>query len=360
MTNAIFFDGLSARLHPVQLATTADGIVVAGDGVARVYTRAQARLAEPFEQAAAVLYFHDGARCEVGGAARAALADALGYRKSLVARWQACWPAALAALVLLLALLGAALRWGLPAAAEAVAQRLPASVDVRLGASVLSGLERRGMLLPTRLSDERVAELERILGRVLPARPRLPIRLRLYDAPGLGENALALPDGTVVLTDQMVRLILGKAATFGDAQAAQVAGVLAHEIGHVELRHSTRVLARTSLTAALSATLFGDFSAVAAGVPAVLMNLRYSREMESEADGYAIAALQARHIPLAPLAELFEELEQTPAAVSARDLPRWLSNTLAYAASHPATTARIERLRAADAGHGQQAVGGAQ
>jgi hypothetical protein len=94
------------------------------------------------------------------------------------------------------------------------------------------------------------------------------------------------------------------------ATAPSRARVLAREIGHVEGRHSARALARSSLAAALSAALFGDFSAVAAGAPAVLMNMRNSREMETEADSYAIATLNQRGLSLAPLADLFEALGQ--------------------------------------------------
>lgn len=122
-----------------------------------------------------------------------------------------------------------------------------------------------------------------------------------------------------------------------------LAGVLAHEIGHIEQRHSVRVMARTSLTAALSAALLGDFSAVAAGAPAILLKMQYSREMETAADRYAAAALQQRGLPLAPLAAFFERIEEQQAKVS-QYVPDWLRNTMAYAASHPSNRERAALL----------------
>lgn len=347
MTAAAYFDGLSARLHRVELATAGGTVIVTGPGIARVYPVAQARLAEPFAAAPAVVYFDDGARCEVAAEDAKLFAGALGYRESRIVRWQAHWQAALAALVLLVALLGAGALWGLPAAAELVAQRLPASVDASLGKGVLASLERQGLVERTRFSDERLAELNQVLQKVMPQNPRVPVRLLVVDSEALGPNALALPDGTIILTDQMVRTIVGEGGTFGDAEVAQLAGVLAHEIGHIEQRHGTRVLARTSLTAALSAALFGDFSAVAAGMPAMLMNMSYSREMEGEADHYAIAALQARFIPLDPLGDLLLALDASPRSRTVRAMPRWLSRGVDYAASHPATSERVAQLRAA-------------
>jgi Zn-dependent protease with chaperone function len=345
MTCASYFDGQDARLHSVELGTAAGNVMLAGPGIARVYTAAQTRLAEPFANTPAVLYFSDGARCEVDATGRDELLQTLGYQPSRVVRWQARWPAALAALALLAVLIGAAAIWGIPAAAEAVAQQLPPALDARLGKSVLDGLEKQKILAPTRLSDERIAELEQMLDKVRPAHPRLPLRLAVRDAAQLGPNAIALPDGTIVVTDQLVRSILSKSQDFSDAGIAMLTGVLAHEVGHIENRHSARVLARTSLTAALSATLFGDFSAVAAGVPAVLMNMSYSREMETEADEYAIKVMLAKKISLEPLAKLFEALDE--ADESSRDVPRWLSQSMEYGASHPSTSERIKRLRAA-------------
>lgn len=345
MITANYFDGQNARLHPVELKPGDDALMVMGSAIAKEYAYQEVTLAEPFADAPAVLYFADGARCEVGGAgAGQALADALGYRKSAVVRWQERWPAALLALVLLVAAGLASMTWGLPAAAEKIAAAIPPSLDQRLGETARQGLDAQ-LLEPSRLSERRVAQVEQVLRSIAPGGARLPIQLLVRSAPRLGANALALLDGTIMLTDAMILHILGKADNFDEQQQAQLAGVLAHEIGHIEGRHSVRVMARSSLTAAASAALFGDFSAVAAGLPAVLMNMRYSREMESEADGYAIALLKEKGISPAPLADLFESLEEVHQSDPGRRLPRWMNASMTYMSSHPASAERSARLR---------------
>jgi Zn-dependent protease with chaperone function len=261
-------------------------------------------------------------------------------------RWQEHWYAALLALVLLIAAGFAFVTWGLPAAAEKIAASIPPSLDKRLGETAMRAIEAK-LMEPSRLSDERVAEVEQIFRRVAPATTRQPIRLLVRNSPRLGANALALPDGTVIITDAMVLQILGKSDSFGEWQTAQLAGVLAHEIGHIQHRHSVRVMARSSLTAAASAAMFGDFSLVAAGLPAVVMNMSYSRAMEYEADGYAIALLKEKEFSPAPLADLFDALEEIHAADPARNMPRWMAVTMGYASSHPASVERSERLRLA-------------
>lgn len=340
MNAAHYFDGRSARLQVVDLSVD-NGLIHLRGETTRSYPAPGTRLAEPFRHAPAVLYFADGARAEVHDPAmHAVLADALGYRKPWVVRWQEHSAAALAGLVLLVLLIACAWHWGVPAAAERLSSEIPPSADQALGRNALTLLERRGLLKPSRLSDDRIASLAGILQRIQPAAPRIPLRLQVRAAPKLGPNALAFPDGTIVLTDQMVRLVMGKNNDFDARAAAALAGVLAHEVGHIEMRHSVRTITRSSLTAALSATLFGDFSAVAAGLPAVLTNMEYSREMELAADDYAARALRANGIPTAPLADLFGHLDK-----QASKLPKFMRQAMSYAASHPDGGVRSQRLR---------------
>lgn len=348
MNAAHYFDGRSARLHLVDLSADDGRIHLRGEAT-RSYPASSTRLAEPFRNAPAMLYFEDGSQVEVHDPAmRAAMAEALGYRKSWVLRWQEHSAAALLALVLLVGLILSGWQWGIPALADRLASRVPPSADQALGRNALDLLERQGILKPSRLSEDRIAALAAILQRIQPDAPRIALRLRVYAAPQLGANALAFPDGTIVLTDEIVRAVMGSSNDFDAEAAAALAGVLAHEVGHIEQRHSVHTLTRSSLTAALSATLFGDFSAVAAGLPAVVSNMAYSRAMELAADDYAAEALHARGIPLRPLADLFDLLE-----ARADKTPAFLRRAMSYASSHPDAYARGERLRRSATGQGR-------
>jgi len=140
----------------------------------------------------------------------------------------------------------------------------------------------------------------------------------------------------------MVRLAFDKRNELDDIGQAELLGVIGHEVGHIERRHATRAMTGSSLTAAVSATLFGDFSAVAAGLPAVLTQMQYSRAMELEADDYAIGVLRRNGRDPDELADILEALErQQPGE---RDVPRWLRRSMAYLSTHPDTAERIERL----------------
>ncbi|WP_020652851.1 M48 family metallopeptidase [Massilia niastensis] len=342
MASAHYFDGRSARLHAVDLQL-ADGQLLLRGAVEKAYPFAAATLAEPFAHAPAVLHFDDGARCEVPDPAGfAPLAAALGYRKPRVVRWQERTFASLTCLALLVLFLAASYFVGIPAATGLIADALPRQVDQSLGAGTLAALEKQRLLLPSRFSDERVADIQAIMRRVSSSDSDLPLRLLVRSAPRLGPNALALPDGTVVVTDELVRAIIDRREGFDEAATAQLSGVLAHEIGHVRMRHSVHSLTRTSLTAALSAFLFGDFSAVAAGAPALLLNMHYSRDMELEADGYAIARLREHGMSPGHLADLFEDLDAGEEAHAG-----WAGRASDYISTHPAGAERAARLREA-------------
>ena len=347
MTTAAYFDGVTAQRHLVQLTIAGGAWSLHGDGVERAGNRDDLVLAEPSRNAPALVYLPGGAHCEIGAADHVQVWASLGFQPSAVQRWQQYWPGALVAVVLLVMLLAAAVTWGVPAAAERIALALPDSVDIGLGRNVFAAMEKTGLIQESRLSDERIAEVEAIWRTVLPQHPRIPLRLVIRAMPTIGVNAFALPDGTVLVGDLMVRQALGGAADFGPNETAAMAGVLAHEIGHVEQRHSARPLVRSSLTAGLSAVLFGDFSAVVAGAPAVLLDARHSRAMEADADTYAIAALQARGLPLAPLADLLDTMDAERIREDSREdeAPYWLKSAGSYLASHPGPRERSERLR---------------
>ena len=99
----------------------------------------------------------------------------------------------------------------------------------------------------------------------------------------IGPNAFALPDGTVIITDELVKL--------ADGDTELLLGVLAHEIGHVELEHSLRQLYRSAGAAGLIMLIGGD---IGSGTEDILVQgggllaLSYSRAQEAEADRHSV------------------------------------------------------------------------
>jgi predicted Zn-dependent protease len=99
------------------------------------------------------------------------------------------------------------------------------------------------------------------------------------------------------------------------------------------------VLRRLLQTAAVSlaaTVLWGDTAGLAANVPVLLSALSYSRDMEREADDFALAFLRANGMAPAPLIGLFQELEK----LEGKD------RRTGFLSTHPALGERSRRLPA--------------
>lgn len=118
----------------------------------------------------------------------------------------------------------------------------------------------------------------------------------------------------------------------------EIIAVLLHEVGHIEGRHSVRMLLRASGVGVMVALLAGDVGTlgnVLASAPAVLMQLSYSREFEEEADAAALRRLAAGKIPACHFTGILERIsEQSPASDA---VPRWLT-------THPDTARRTQQF----------------
>jgi Zn-dependent protease with chaperone function len=214
-----------------------------------------------------------------------ALLEAAGHRTQEhgVGRLERHWRPALGALLALVGLSYAFLRFGAPLLANRAVSLLPPAFDARVGAGSLDLLDRSAFE-PSALPQSRQAQLQRAFAAVAEGRaPRgITLRLELRGGGRIGANALALPDGTIVLTDELEAL-----ARHDD----ELRAVFAHEIGHVVGRHAMRKLLQQSTTALLAATLLGDVGSatvLVTAAPTVLLDAAYSRDFEREADAMAL------------------------------------------------------------------------
>ena len=90
---------------------------------------------------------------------------------------------------------------------------------------------------------------------------------------------MALPSGTLIVTDAFVMLA---------ANDDEIVSVLAHEAGHVEHHHGLRLVFQNSVVALVITWLVGDVSTLLAAAPTALLQAKYSRDFERDADAYAV------------------------------------------------------------------------
>lgn len=327
---ATFFDGRSAQRRAVRLSFQADGIAILENGAEIAFWRyADLRPADAPKDTLRISATSapELARLEVRDAA---LMDAIATRCPDLRRRRrsgeirgakiVVWSlAAAVSLVLTVVYL-------VPAFADRLAPLVPIALERRLGEAVDSQV--RAMFgEETCDTPAGVAALDR-LGERLAGATDLPMPIDIAVLPSDVPNAAALPGGQVYVFDGLLKLA---------ESPDELAGVIAHELGHVEGRDGLRKLLETSGSAFLLGLLFGDVTGGGAIVfgARVLVDSNYSRQTEATADDYAARLMLSVGRPPAALGALLDRLGGSGSA-------------LAFISSHPVTAERMAELEAAE------------
>jgi len=325
--NASYFDGLTSRRHPVTLDLIDKRWHVAGDTVLRSEHADSVQISSALGSTPRFVRFADGAVCEVDDtAALAAILSAGQIADDRIGGSIVNTKLIAAILVGFIALLFVTYRYGVPAAANAAADRAPAAATRRLGATTLKTLDTM-VFKPTGVDFEHQRRLQIAFGNlIVPGgrKPAMAVLFRRSDA--IGANAMTLPDGTIVVTDGLVAIARND---------QEILGVLSHEAGHAVRRHALRMMLESSALSALLSWYVGDVNTVAVTAPASLLNAKYSRDFEREADDYAVAVMQLNGIPPGALADILERMNEAHEGKSGP----------AYLSTHPATAERLARFR---------------
>ncbi|MET3131140.1 Zn-dependent protease with chaperone function [Oxalobacteraceae bacterium GrIS 1.11] len=350
MIDAIYFDGQSTRRQAVTMIIHKRVVSIRGVGVHRSVRMSKLDISERLQHAPRIMRFPDGAFLEVGDPRLQKMLRENRYIEPRVVRWQNNWVLSLFALITLLAVLISGYQWGLPWAADGIAQHLPTSIEKKIGNQELAMIDGR-FLKPSTLAPAEQARLQSLFAALRqPNGDKTAYQLQFRDS-GIGPNAFALPNGVIVMTDQLVQLA-------GNDQA--IMGVLSHELGHVRGRHSLRHIMRALGVGIVLNLWVGDVSSTLAALPTFLLDQKYSRDFERDADRYAIDMMHANHAPLAPMADMFEKMTaqrvMAQAEAGAEPADGQAGPTAGqkrkaapdFLSSHPSDGERIATLRAAD------------
>ncbi len=328
---ATYYDGLTSQGTSVELSLDDQGVLhVQGLPQPVAHALSTVRIDPRLGNTTRSLFFPDGAKCESDD--HAALDDLLqrlgkGGFSRLIHALESSWRMALGAAVALLLVMVLAAKWGIPFMARRAANAVPPELAYDLGRSTLQVLDRV-MFEPSTLSSERQATLTESFRVMRDKYPELP--LHLIFRRGHVPNAFALPDGTVVVTDELVELA---------ENDNEVLAVLAHEIGHVHHRHSLRMALESSTVVLLLSAYLGDvtqLTTLSASLPGVYAQARYSQEHETEADTFALHYLDETGIGRRHFAKILRALQKKYGPER--------KDVLQYIASHPPTSERIRRF----------------
>lgn len=313
---AELFDGQSAIRHPVTLHWQDGGLAIA---------RAEGAV-EVIPAAALTFNEHRGDRLVYGHHERAGwrLLVPVDAAPALLARlpqggnyggWIDRFGLVRASVVL--AVISAAAVAAVMTAPSWLGPMVPESWERQIGSALVGDLDKFACSTPE--SDAALAALVR---QVDDGKTPVTVQLAKIDM----VNAVALPGGRILIFDKLVQ----------EAKSPdEVAGVLAHEVGHVRKRHVMQALLRQF---GLSILLSGANSDIG-GTLGGLATMGYSREAEREADAYSRMQLARSDISPAATAAFFGRLRKLD--------PTAGNKQLSYLASHPDTAEREQAFKAA-------------
>jgi len=253
------------------------------------------------------------------------------------------------------------IQYGVPYFSRTIAFLLPPEATELLGQGVLNTLDSQ-ILTESKLDQSRQAELQELFESLIQqTNHKSKMQLELRGGGPIRANALALPDGSIVFTDELVGLA---------TDDGEIAAILLHEIGHLEYRHSIRTALQQFSLAMFVMAITGDVStssSVITALPLVLVKSGFSREMELEADGYALITMLQLRIDPNHFANIMEKLEasrfeegkcekqKNEDECLKKELPKSKevkneedkTSFFDYFSTHPVTQDRINRFRQA-------------
>lgn len=219
------------------------------------------------------------------------------------------------------------LKFGIPFAAYHVAHTLPESTLQKAGDHAESLIKEK-IMSPSKLSAQRQQEISALYYQKL--NPKNPAKLLFLKGNIFGANALAIPNNTIVLTDELVALAKND---------GELIAVLAHEQGHLNEKHSLQQALRAVGVGVLLMVITGESDDLLSNLPIMLVSAQYSQTFELEADRHAIMELKRLNMSPKHLADMLGRLHESHGV---RDDNGEQSNN--WFGSHPVLQERVKQV----------------
>ncbi|MDO4223194.1 MAG: M48 family metallopeptidase [Acinetobacter sp.] len=229
------------------------------------------------------------------------------------------WKWLFVSLTCVLLVIALTFKWLIPTVAHAVAHRLPADTLQQVGQhSELIVLE---FTEPSKLSAQKQQHIQQLYQRLNFPDSKLIIR----QGKTLAANALALPNRTIVITDELIELA---------QHDYEILAVLAHEVGHLQHRHSLQLALQEAGVQIFYMIVLGDMHDFLTTSSTSIIEAHYSQNFELQADRFAVQRLHELNISRQYMIDMLSRLatDDEPATTN-------------FMQSHPSTPERIQQIK---------------
>lgn len=218
--------------------------------------------------------------------------------------------------------------YGIPFTAKIAAHSLPVEIMDSVSKETMDILDKR-LFKPTKLDKDKLKHYKELFNDLLKSNNtgKYKYQIKFRSCPRIGPNAFALPSGTIVVTDQLIKILKND---------MELTGILMHEIGHVEKRHGLRSIIQNAGVFLIVSVIVGDVASItslAASLPTLFINTGYSRQFEREADLYSAVYFHKNNLDNKPMRDILQRLtKKHPKS----------SKAASFISTHPLTEDRLK------------------
>ena len=240
-------------------------------------------------------------------------------------------------LILLIGLIS--LRFALTSSINLLVAIFPTKIEEKIGQNAYNSL-KYAAFQETELRPDQISKLRSKANEIASVNGLRRVDILFHKSDLFGANALAFPGGPIVVTDDLVKLLDNDYLTLA---------VIAHELAHIDQRHSLHQIMEIIGIAAVASVLFGSTDSLIEEASLVAINLwasKKSRQFEKEADLFALNYLETSELDKNSLARAIEQLTRHVCkAAEGLEFQNCLKkDTNSWFASHPSRAERLKYL----------------
>lgn len=276
-----YYDGLSSKTHFVKIKIQNNELNIQNDTLFIVNSSSNIKYTTQVADGDRYFFFTDGSQCHfknemmieqwIRKNSIKKIANAFNLEKIFLLTF------------LLISFLIVSYIFFIPRLSYILAQNIPSVYLQKIDNNVLEYFQNSNFLAESKITNEKK---ESIIERInnIKEKNNLPnFKLHFFSSKELGPNAFALTSENVIITDELINI----------CDHDEITAVLLHEIGHLNYKHSITQAIRSTFIGFFISAILGDFSSTLTSFYGVILENKYSKNFEHQADIFAAKNLKS-------------------------------------------------------------------